>query len=104
MLPFTNCNKVEPPKIDLSENDLKKVKGFYTANCLSCHGDNMQGLVGPSLVNIGQRIFYDEFKNIVQNGRGRMPGIPHVDEQTLSSLFRYMGGIPRSFNFPGRRG
>ena len=22
-------NKVEPPKIDLSENDLKKVKGFY---------------------------------------------------------------------------
>ena len=32
-----------------------------------------------------------------------MPGITHVDEQTLSSLFRYMGGIPRSFNF-GRRG
>ena len=96
-------HKVEPPKIDLSENDLKKVKGFYTANCLSCHGDNMQGLAGPPLVNIGQRIFYDEFKNIVQNGRGRMPGITHVDEQTLSSLFRYMGGIPRSFNFPGRR-
>ena len=62
----------------------------------------MQGLTGPSLVNIGQRTFYDEFKNIILNGRGRMPGIPHVDEQTMSSLFRYMGGIPRSF--PGRRG
>jgi quinoprotein glucose dehydrogenase len=48
-------------------------------------------------------MFYDEFKNIVQNGRGRMPGIVHVDEQTLSSLFRYMGGVPRSFNFSGRR-
>ncbi len=95
-------NKVEPPKIDLSENDLKKVKVFYTANCQSCHGDKLQGLTGPSLINIGQRTFYDEFKNIVQNGRGRMPGIPHVDEQTMSSLFRYMGGIPRSF--PGRRG
>ena len=58
--------KVVPPKIDLSENDLKKVKGFYIANCQSCHGENMQGLVGPSLVNIGQRIFYDEFKSIVQ--------------------------------------
>ncbi|MES2775667.1 MAG: PQQ-binding-like beta-propeller repeat protein [Bacteroidota bacterium] len=97
-------NKVLPPKIDLSENDLKKVKGFYTANCQSCHGDNMQGLAGPSLVNIGQRIFYDEFKNIIINGRGRMPGIPHVDEQTMASLFRFMGGIPRSFNFPGRGG
>lgn len=97
-------NKVEPPKIDLTENDLKKVKVFYANNCQSCHGDKLQGLVGPSLVNIGQRMFYDEFKNIVQNGRGRMPGIPHVDEQTFSSLFKMMGGIPRSFNFPGRRG
>jgi len=75
---------------------------LYTANCQSCHGDKMQGLTGPPLTNIGQRIFYDEFKNIILNGRGRMPGIPHVDEQTTSSLFRYMGGIPRSF--PGRRG
>lgn len=95
-------NKVVPPKDNLSENDLKKVKGFYTANCQSCHGDRLQGLVGPALANIGQHMFYDEFKNIVQNGRGRMPGIVHVDEQTMSALFRYMGGIPRSFNFPGR--
>ncbi len=97
-------NKVEPPKIDLSDNDLKKITTFYNGNCQSCHGDKMQGLVGPSLVNIGQRMFYDEFKNIVQNGRGRMPGITHVDEQTLNALFRFMGGIPRSFNFPGRMG
>lgn len=97
-------NKVIAPKDDLSVNELKKVEGFYTANCQSCHGDKLQGLVGPSLTNIGQRMFYDEFKNIVQNGRGRMPGIVHVDEQTMGSLFRYMGGIPRSFNFPGRRG
>ncbi|RYY16832.1 MAG: quinoprotein glucose dehydrogenase, partial [Chitinophagaceae bacterium] len=94
--------KVEPPKIELSGNDLKKIKTFYNSNCQSCHGDKMQGLVGPSLVNAGQRIFYDEFKNIIQNGRGRMPGITHVDEQTLNSMFRFMGGIPRSFNFPGR--
>lgn len=94
--------KVEPPKNDLSANDLKKVQGFYTTNCQVCHGDKMQGLVGPSLVNLGQRMFYDEFKTTILNGRGRMPGFVHVDEQTLSSLFRLMGGIPRSFNF-GRR-
>lgn len=97
-------SKVVPPASELTQNDLKKVNGFYTANCQVCHGDKMQGLIGPSLQNVGQRIIYDEFKNIIQNGRGRMPGIPHVDEQTMSALFRYMGGIPRSFNFPGRRG
>ena len=96
-------NKVEPPKIELSANDLKKVQLFYAANCMSCHGDKMQGLVGPSLVNVGQRISFEEYKSIVQNGRGRMPGITHVDEQTMSALFRYMGGVPRSTNFTGRR-
>ncbi len=95
--------KVEPQKIDLSEGNLRKVQVYYTVNCQSCHGDKMQGMVGPSLVNLGQRMFYDEFRNTVLNGRGRMPGLIHVDEQTLASLFRYMGGIPRSFNF-GRRG
>lgn len=97
-------NRVEPPKITMSDEEVSKVKTYYEANCQSCHGDKMQGLVGPSLVNIGQSMFYDEFKNIVTNGKGRMPGLVHVDEQTMASLFRYMGGIPRSFNFGRRMG
>jgi quinoprotein glucose dehydrogenase len=95
--------KVGPPKIDLSENDVKKVKSFYTGNCQTCHGENMAGGVGPSLVNVGQRIFYSEFKGIVTNGSGQMPGFTHVDEETLKALYRYLGGNPISFNF-GRRG
>ena len=67
--------KVEPPKIVLSEGEMKKTKQFYVANCQSCHGVEMKGAVGPSLVNLGQRMFYDEFKNIVQNGRGTDAGI-----------------------------
>jgi quinoprotein glucose dehydrogenase len=95
--------KVGPPKIDLSATEVKKVKSFYVANCQTCHGENLKGGAGPSLENVGQRIFYDEFKSIVTNGSGQMPGFTHVDEETLKALFRYFGGIPRSFNF-GRRG
>lgn len=94
--------KVGPPKIQLSENDLKKVKIFYAGNCQTCHGKNLEGGVGPSLMNAGQRIFWDEFKSIVTNGSGQMPGFAHVDEQTLQGLYRFLGGTPRSFNF-GRR-
>ena len=39
--------KVGPPKIDLSENELKKVKSFYVGNCQTCHGKDMAGGVGP---------------------------------------------------------
>ncbi len=95
--------KVGPPKIDLSTNELRKVRSFYTTNCQTCHGKDMVGGVGPSLVNTGQRMFWDEFKGIVTNGAGQMPGFAHVDEETLKALYRFVGGNPRSFNF-GRRG
>ncbi len=93
-------NKVEPPKINLSEDEIKRVKAFYTASCQTCHGVNMEGGLAPSLVNAGQRIFYEEFKNVTLNGRGQMPGVPHADEQTLMALYRYLGGNPVRFNFP----
>jgi quinoprotein glucose dehydrogenase len=85
-------------KVDLSEGEIKKVKSFYASNCQSCHGLNMAGGAGPSLVNVGQRIFWDEFRSTVSNGTGRMPGFAHVDEETLKALYRFLGGIPRSFN------
>lgn len=92
-------NKVAPPKIDLSQSELKRVNAYYTSTCQTCHGVNMVGGVGPSLVNVGQHMFFDEFKNIVLNGRGQMPGFVHADEETLKALYRYLGGNPMSFNF-----
>ena len=95
-------DKVRPPKIDLSENDIKKAKTLYINSCQTCHGANMAGGVGPSLVNAGQRMFFDEFKSTVISGRGQMPGFTHVDEQTITALYKYLGGNPARFNF-GRR-
>lgn len=95
-------DKVRPPKIDLSANEIKKVKSLYSSTCQTCHGKNMEGGVGPSLVGVGQRVFWDEFKSTVISGKGQMPGFTHVDEETLKALYRYLGGNPRSFAF-GRR-
>jgi len=92
-------NKVEPPKIDLSENDIQRINTLYSSTCQTCHGVNMEGGVGPSLKNIGQHVFYDEFRSAVINGKGQMPGFVHVDEETLKALYRYLGGNPMSINF-----
>jgi quinoprotein glucose dehydrogenase len=54
---------------------------------------------GPSLINVGQRYFYEEFKTLIAEGRGRMPAFVHVDEPTLSALYRYLGGVPMRFPF-----
>jgi quinoprotein glucose dehydrogenase len=92
-------NKVEPPKIDLSENEIQRINTLYTSTCQTCHGVNMEGGVGPSLKNIGQHVFYDEFRTAILNGKGQMPGFVHVDEETLKALYRYLGGNPMSINF-----
>lgn len=95
-------NKVEPPKIDLSQGEIAKVQSFYSSNCQTCHGKDMAGGSAPALLNAGQRIFYTEFKEVITNGRGPMPGNPHVDEGTLQALYRFLGGNPRAFNFRRR--
>lgn len=88
-------SKVVPIKPVLSKDDLAKATGLYNSSCVACHGKDMQGTgAGPALKNVGQRYFYDEFKGIVTDGRGRMPGFAHIDEQSLMALFRYLGGIP----------
>src|SRR5690606_11542744 len=92
-------SKVEPPKVDISEDEVKRAKTLYDNTCASCHGPNMEGGIAPTLKNVPQHIFYDEFKTIVLNGRGQMPGFVHVDETALASLYRFIGGNPRSMNF-----
>ena len=95
-------SKVPPPRPVLSKEEADKAKGFYEITCQSCHGKDMVGGLGPALVNSGQRFSYDDFKTVVTQGKGRMPGFVHVEEATLSALYRYMGGVPNRPNFARR--
>ena len=91
-------DKVRPPQTSLSENEIVRVNQLYTSSCRTCHGKDMSGGIAPSIVNAGKRIFFDDFKDIVANGKGQMPGFNHVDEGTVAALYRYLGGVPsRSF-------
>ncbi|MCP8967617.1 cytochrome c551 [Ectobacillus ponti] len=53
-----------------SAGDADKV---FKQNCASCHGENLQGAVGPNLTKVGSKYTADEIKNIITNGRGAMP-------------------------------
>lgn len=45
----------------------------FKANCVSCHGNNLEGAVGPNLQKIGAEHSADEIAGIISNGRGGMP-------------------------------
>lgn len=50
-------------------------------NCISCHGNNLQGGAGPALNKIGSKYDKAEIENIIHNGKGGMPGGLLSDEE-----------------------
>ncbi|TQR20261.1 cytochrome c551 [Psychrobacillus vulpis] len=45
------------------------------AKCTSCHGGNLEGQGSfPALSDVGSRLSNDEILNVIENGRGGMPG------------------------------
>lgn len=97
--------RVKTPRELMSKDDLQKAKTLISTSCRSCHGENLAGRgIAPSIVNSGQRITFEDFKTLITNGRGQMPGLVHIDEPGVTALYKYLGGTPASrFGFGPRR-
>jgi cytochrome c551 len=48
-------------------------ESIYKQNCMSCHGNNMEGAIGPSLQKVGGKYNKDQIVAILTDGRGVMP-------------------------------
>lgn len=53
-------------------------------NCISCHGENLEGAGNfPALNNVGSRLSQEEILSVIENGQGAMPpNIIEGDEAT----------------------
>jgi cytochrome c550 len=58
------------PEITLSAD---QAQATIKANCISCHGDQLQGNVGPNLQKIGTTLSSDQLYGIIKKGKGQMP-------------------------------
>ncbi|MGL4630481.1 MAG: PQQ-binding-like beta-propeller repeat protein [Leadbetterella sp.] len=67
----------------------------YGAYCMSCHGKDRAGkpLAGyPSLVGIEKRYNSAKLLEIIQQGRGMMPGFGHVSRDEQNAIVTYLMG------------
>lgn len=69
-----------------------KGEGLYIRNCASCHGADKMGDQHnfPSLVGIEKKYRKQEIEQIVENGRGRMPGYKQLKPKDRASIVSFI--------------
>lgn len=69
---LTGCGGGERSDGTAADNELALPKA-YQQNCMSCHGKELQGKVGPSLQTVGSRMSEEEIAALIRQGKGGMP-------------------------------
>lgn len=75
------------------EPEDKAGAGVYADHCAICHGDHREGNAPafPMLIGVGNRLNRAQVVEMIQNGKGQMPGIPDVQGADLKALLRFLG-------------
>lgn len=65
--------------------DEEKAKSVYQQQCVGCHGENLEGAVGPALKGLNKS--EDELLDVIKNGKGQMPGglVSEEDAKNLAA-------------------
>ncbi len=97
---FYKLKKREVRSVALTGDRLTRSQTLYTQTCQTCHGADKNGLpgLGTRISNLYPRIGTEEFTQIVRNGKGRMPAMPHLDETALKDLYAFLTASARGGN------
>ncbi|MFW5759638.1 MAG: PQQ-binding-like beta-propeller repeat protein [Cyclobacteriaceae bacterium] len=71
-------------------------KQVYKLQCAVCHGDEMQGDGGgtyPSLIGVEQKYDRDSLMALLNQGKGMMPALNHIDEEQKLAVTDYLLGV-----------
>ncbi|WP_400162339.1 cytochrome c551 [Brevibacillus sp. TJ4] len=85
--PGTNEPGTEAPTAPSGEYDAATAEALYKNTCAGCHGQTLEGAVGPNLQTIGSQLNQEQILEVINNGKGSMPpGLAKgEDAQTLAA-------------------
>lgn len=67
-----------------TETAAGSAEALYKQRCLSCHGDQLQGRIGPTtnLTQIGGKLSREQIAKQIENGGSGMPGFKNTLNET----------------------
>ncbi|WP_159884962.1 c-type cytochrome [Paenibacillus puerhi] len=75
VLACTACSSAAPGSQEQKQasTEAASVQAIYKSSCLACHGDQLQGGMGPGLQKVGTRLDKEQIVAKIQHGGGGMP-------------------------------
>jgi cytochrome c550 len=63
-----------------------KPEDIYKSTCIGCHGDQYQGVVGPSLKGVGSKYTKAQIVQFITKGKGNMPAglVPQEQAEAMA--------------------
>ncbi|MHA0858276.1 c-type cytochrome [Paenibacillus sp. CMAA1364] len=86
-----DVDKVAKPTMPEVVLDPSAAETLVKASCISCHGDQLEGSVGPSLQNIGTKMSPEAIYSIINKGKGIMPGFKDtLAEEEVANVAQWL--------------
>ncbi|WP_018130607.1 c-type cytochrome [Effusibacillus pohliae] len=80
-----------PPSCTPSATTQTDLFHTYRQNCAGCHGDQMQGISGPALRQIGNRLIPAQIETVIRRGAPGMPPFEkRLDQKQIRLLVDYL--------------
>jgi len=72
-------------------SEVSAAEALYKQGCISCHGTNLQGVVGPSLQKIGAELSKAQIIAKIEYGGGGMPAFhKRLDTNEIEALAEWL--------------
>ena len=94
---YVNSNEVPSTQVMLDAPQTESTgitpgRAVYNRYCISCHGAELKGsgTEYPSLMNVNKKYKVEQIRQIIQQGRNRMPSFNHIPKSERENLAEYL--------------